>query len=168
LGKNPVGFGEPIVILTAVHFHYAAFAAPLLTGFTGRVLNKSSLLMKRIYSLVAIGVITGTPILAAGITLSSPLEFIGAGILAVSLFILGIILIFWIAPKNLGLTKILLGISGFCVAVAMVLAMLYAWGMFQREIYLTIPQMAISHGILNAFGFSLCGLLGYYLAQSKL
>src|SRR6185436_11885684 len=32
LGAQPMGFLEPIVLLTAVHFHYAAFAAPILIG----------------------------------------------------------------------------------------------------------------------------------------
>jgi hypothetical protein len=35
LGIQPLGFGDTIVLLTAVHFHFAGFAAPLLTGLTG-------------------------------------------------------------------------------------------------------------------------------------
>src|SRR5712664_1477307 len=31
-GARPLGFYEPIVLLTAVHFHYAGFAASVLTG----------------------------------------------------------------------------------------------------------------------------------------
>jgi hypothetical protein len=35
LGLSPMGFQEPIVLLTAVHFHFAGFAAPLLALAAG-------------------------------------------------------------------------------------------------------------------------------------
>ena len=39
-GLRPLGFAAPIVLLTAVHFHYAGFALPLLTGLAGRNLPR--------------------------------------------------------------------------------------------------------------------------------
>src|SRR5262245_42328509 len=36
LGQPLAGFPEPIIILTAVHFHYTAFAAPILASLTCR------------------------------------------------------------------------------------------------------------------------------------
>jgi hypothetical protein len=36
LGIQPLGFGDTIVLLTAVHFHFAGFAAPVLAGLAGR------------------------------------------------------------------------------------------------------------------------------------
>jgi hypothetical protein len=35
-GVNPLGFSDDIVLLTAVHFHYAGFAALTMLGMTGR------------------------------------------------------------------------------------------------------------------------------------
>ena len=40
LGLEPVGIGEPIVELTAVHFHYAGFAAALLAARTFEVASR--------------------------------------------------------------------------------------------------------------------------------
>ena len=36
LGMNPLEFSDDIVLLTAVHFHYAGFAALTILGMTGR------------------------------------------------------------------------------------------------------------------------------------
>ena len=45
------------------------------------------------------------------------------------------------------------------------LAVLYTLGDLRGEVWVSIPQMARTHGILNAFGFSLCGLLGWTLSE---
>src|SRR5688572_31618797 len=68
LGANPLGFGDTIVLLTAVHFHYAGFVAPILAGLAGRSLWPSQRGARRAFRLVAVGVIAGPPLLAAGIT----------------------------------------------------------------------------------------------------
>src|SRR4030095_7036112 len=39
LGIQPVGFGETIILLTVVHFHFAGFATPIIAGMTGRLLS---------------------------------------------------------------------------------------------------------------------------------
>src|SRR6185295_20245586 len=38
LGVQPFGYGEIIILLTVVHFHFAGFAAPIIAGANGRVL----------------------------------------------------------------------------------------------------------------------------------
>jgi YndJ-like protein len=45
--------------------------------------------------------------------------------------------------------------------VAMVLACLYAYSLATHTLILDIPQMAMTHGILNAFGFIACSLLAW-------
>jgi hypothetical protein len=50
------------VLLTAIHFHYAGFALPLLTGLAGRALGG------RIARIASLGVIAGVPLVAFGIT----------------------------------------------------------------------------------------------------
>lgn len=40
----------------------------------------------------------------------------------------------------------------------MVLATLYAYSLASQTLILTIPMMAMTHGILNAFGFVTCNL----------
>jgi hypothetical protein len=41
----------------------------------------------------------------------------------------------------------------------MVLASLYAYSIATHTLILTIPMMAKTHGILNAFGFVTCNLI---------
>jgi len=56
LGLQPLGFGDTIVLLTAVHFHYAGFAAPILSGLAGRVLMQQPVAVQRLFALVVLGV----------------------------------------------------------------------------------------------------------------
>src|SRR4029077_3860861 len=79
LGANPLGFSDDIVLLTAVHFHYAGFAALTILGMIGRLAEGT------LYRLSAWGAITGIPLLAVGITFSSRLEIAAAFLLAASL-----------------------------------------------------------------------------------
>ncbi|HEY9422963.1 MAG TPA: YndJ family transporter, partial [Thermoanaerobaculia bacterium] len=38
-GLRPLGFEDVIVLLTGIHFHYAGFALPIMTGLAGRRLR---------------------------------------------------------------------------------------------------------------------------------
>src|SRR5262249_54537538 len=69
-GLSPLGFGDTIVILTAVHFHYAGFAAPILAGLAGRWIAAVRPVLWPLFRLVAVGVIAGIALVAAGITLA--------------------------------------------------------------------------------------------------
>jgi hypothetical protein len=48
----------------------------------------------------------------------------------------------------------------------MVLAAMYAVADFAGSDVLTIPQMARTHGVLNAVGFCMAGLLGWLVEYS--
>jgi hypothetical protein len=49
----------------------------------------------------------------------------------------------------------------------MVLSGAYAIADYLGSDVLIIPQMARTHGILNAVGFCLCGLLGWLVEESR-
>lgn len=154
LGLSPMGFREPIVLLTAVHFHYAAFTALVWTGCAARRLPAS-----RARRAAVTGVAAGTPLLAAGITLAPWLELLGALVLAGALG--------WLAVRMLALLRspsppggLLLGISAVSVLLSMALAVAYAWGQVATPL-VSLGTMARFHGTANALGFSLCGLLGW-------
>jgi len=51
--------------------------------------------------------------------------------------------------------------------VAMVYAGVYALADFFGAVWVAIPQMARTHGVLQAMGFSVCGLLGWIVAGTK-
>ena len=81
LGIQPLGFGDTIVLLTAIHFHFAGFAAPLLAGFAGRAVRDRQT-ASQVVALAATGIILGTPLVAAGITFSPAVALVGAAIVS--------------------------------------------------------------------------------------
>jgi YndJ-like protein len=153
LGLEPMGFHEPIVLLTAVHFHYAAFAALLWTGCAARRLPAS-----RPRLLAVTGVSVGTPLLAAGITLAPWLELLGALVLTASLGALAVRVLATAPRSRAG--GLLVRISAVSVLVSMPLAVVYAWGQVATPL-VSLAAMARLHGTTNALGFGLCGLLGW-------
>ncbi|MCU1267910.1 MAG: rane protein [Acidobacteria bacterium] len=168
LGIQPLGFGDTIVLLTAVHFHYAGFAAPILSGLAGRVLVHQSVSVQRLFALVVLGVIAGTPLVAAGITLSPSLGLAGTVIISCALLLLGILVIGWIVP---GITRrsvqLLLVLSSISPFISMTLASIYAYSIVAKKLIIDIPQMALTHGLINALGFSLCGLLAWTIFRAE-
>jgi YndJ-like protein len=151
LGLTPMGFGEPVVLLTAVHFHYAAFTALVWTGCAARRLPAT-----RARRLAVAGVAVGTPLLAAGITLAPWLELLGALVLAASLGSLAV----RVMVRPPGPRALLLRISAVSVLFSLPLAVAYAWGQVATPL-VSLATMARLHGTANALGFGLCGLLGW-------
>jgi hypothetical protein len=165
LGIQPFGFGDTIVLLTAVHFHFAGFAAPILAGMAGRLLNAQ----KRppsLFPLVAIGIIGGTPLVAGGITFSPALALIGAFVISIGLMLLaGLVIGLLLRMVDSVTGRVLLGISSLSSFSAMVLACMYAYSIVAKKLIIDIPQMAMTHGLLNAFGFATCGLLAWSIIK---
>jgi len=165
-GLNPLEFSDTIVLLTAVHFHYAGFAAPILTGLAGRKIQSG--IARRFYLPAAAVVIAGPPLVAAGITVSRTVEVFSAVALALSLFVLALLILFVIVPALKSRPgQLLLTMSAMSVIVTMIFACLYAFGRFTGVTTVTIPLMAQIHGISNALGFVLCGLLGWAVVKRK-
>ena len=160
LGIQPMGFGDTIVLLTAVHFHFAGFAAPLLAGLAGRYLfhRQSSLLLP----IAVVGIIAGTPLVAAGITGSPVVALVGASVITIGLLALATLTVRYVVPATpFTMVRVLLVISSLAVLPAMALACVYAYSIVFNKLIIDIPQMAMTHGIANAFGFSLCGLTAW-------
>jgi hypothetical protein len=160
LGIQPLGFGDTIVLLTAVHFHFSGFAAPLLAGLTGCHLPSSA----RAHALLVITgicVIVGTPLVAAGITASPVIALVGATVISGGLFCLALLNLGWIVPGLAPLPKVLLVVSSLASIPAMALACIYAYSIVFHKLIVDIPRMAMTHGIANSFGFALCGLTAW-------
>ena len=161
LGIQPFGFGDTIILLTAVHFHFAGFAAPLLAGMAGRKSN-SWKQTHYLFRLAAIGIIGGTPLVAGGITFSPLLALIGAIVISSGLMLLAVLVVGWVLPNfDLLPGRLLLAVSSISSFSAMVLACLYAYSIVVKTLIIDIPHMAMTHGVVNAFGFALCGLLAW-------
>lgn len=165
LGLRPLGFSDVVVELTAVHFHFAGFAAPLVAAATSAALEGSSARRARLAFAAragGMGAVVAMPVVAAGFVLSSRLGAVGAVLLAVSL---GTVAIAMAAatPVRRGVAGVLLGIAAASVTGAMVLAAGYAVGPLLGFPGLSVVRMAELHGTANALGFCGAGLLGYTL-----
>jgi hypothetical protein len=161
LGIQLMGYGDTIVLLTAVHFHFAAYASPILAGLAGRKLVDNER-VNQVFKLTPIGIIAGTPLVAAGISFSPVLSLAGALMISIGLVLLAILVAGWIVPSIRPLpAQILLLISSVSSLPAMALACVYAYSIVFKKLIIDIPQMATTHGIANAFGFALCGLVAW-------
>jgi hypothetical protein len=167
MGLTPAGFKEPIVFFTAVHFHYAAFAAPLLAGMTGIALRAASGSRHKPFPVAALSVMAAPALLAAGWALGSPLlKLATAFALAAGLLVLVVLTFHAIPHFRNAFAGALMVLSGLSVVAGMCLVCVYAGGEFAGAKLISIPQMAISHGVLNSLGFTLCGLLAWTIEQN--
>jgi hypothetical protein len=162
-GLRPLGFGHTIVLLTAVHFHYAGFALLTLTGLVGRRLRLGAPAARGTFRLVARGIVAGVPLVALGITFSRELEITAVLLLVASVLGLAILTLVAVVPLlKRRIARVLLACSALSSVATMLLAAVYALGSIVG-LALTIPEMVLAHGMVNAFGLVLCGLLAWTL-----
>lgn len=168
LGAHPLGFFEPIVLLMAVHFHYAGFVAPIIAGAVGRAVENRTGWIRRLYCPIVAAIVVGSPLVALGFILNSPfLKLMAVFLLGLGLVGLSLLHV-WLLPAIRPFkARVLLGISIVSIPISMVLAVLYALGEFYGTAWISIPTMAETHGALNAVGFSLCGLLGWFCVKRE-
>lgn len=152
MGHPLAGFPEPIVLLTAIHFHYTAFAAPILASLAGR---------SRLAVTSGVGIVGGTPLLAAGFLFSPTLKGVGVAVLCASVIGLafGQMAQASVLPERRA--RILLALSSLAAIAGMALAAVYEHGFTTGRTWISIPRMAWTHGLLNGVGFSLLGLFAW-------
>jgi hypothetical protein len=154
-------FSRTIILLTAVHFHYAGFVLPIVTGLTGR----SGALDTRLWHSLAGVILAGPAIIAIGISFSPLVEVLAVGGLTVAVALFGWYVLLRIAPTRPRRQAVLLGVSAVALPASMALALGYGVATFSGiPLGLDIATMVTLHGSLNAFGFALCGLVGWRLA----
>ena len=164
LGMRPMGIQEPIGLLTAVHFHYAGFATATIAGATLRFAGErgQGRWLRPVVLLVA-----ALPFaVAAGFVVSPALKMVAALLFSASVAALAVFLRACGQQLEDATARALLQIAVAAVFVGMVLSGAYAVTDFARSDALPIPQMARTHGILNAVGFCLPALLGWLVESS--
>jgi hypothetical protein len=161
-GVEMLGTSEPIVELTAVHFTYAGAGALALAAFSIRRHEHRSRLSLAAVSLTA----AAPPLVAAGfVTHEGVLQVSGAVVMTAGVWLTAVRQLQTAAAGTTRqLSRYLLAISGLAVWVPMVLAVAWAAGQHWNVPALSIDAMARTHGVANAFGFVLCGLVGRHLA----
>lgn len=161
MGARPMGFDGLVVTLTAVHFHFAALAAPIFTARVIRALDGSPG-PRSVAGAAAITLVVAIPIVAAGISLSPELALVGAVMLAGALLtVSGLVLFFVVRRVQRTSAKILLAISALSLLVSMPLAVLYQLGQVDGSFGIGLEWMVRVHGFANAHGFATCGLLAW-------
>lgn len=162
LGMQPAGFHEPIVLLTAVHFHYAGLMAATLAGLAASSMRAPSSLRIALSCAVV-----GPGLLGLAFLVGPKMKLAAVGLIAIGEF--GIAF----ANFRIGLTAAggiggrLLLAGSVCVIFGMALAGIWAVGEYPLHAFVNLVQMARYHGVLNSVGFGLCSLSGWTLLRRK-
>ena len=169
LGVQPFDYGEMIILLTVIHFHFAGFAAPIIAGLTGKLLATTEHPPGRLYAFIVFAMVGAMPLVAAGITFSPAIGLAGTLLLSSGLVMLAVLAIGRVVPAiPSSSARLLLLIAAVSSCAAMVLACLYAYSLVAHILILRIPTMAMTHGLLNAFGFTTCSLLAWSSINRKI
>lgn len=163
LGWQPLGFDPLIVLLTAIHFHYAGFALALMTALLPRSSWQTSL---------SKGLVVGVGGVAVGITSTQLHGPAWIEVTAVTLMVLvgwGIALLQWreAGKGRHRSSKLLLRLGSAALFGGLLLALLYGWRFAQLWPWLTIPWMYATHGVLNSVGFTLLTFVGRSMEEGE-
>ena len=162
LGLQPVGFHEPIVLLTAIHFHYAGLMAAMLAG-----LAASSMRAPLPLRIALSCAVVGPGLLGLAFLVGPKLKLAAVGLMVIgecgiafATFRVGL-------AEASGIGGRMLLVGSVCVIVGMALAGIWAVGEYPLHAFVNLEQMARYHGVLNSVGFGLCSLVGWTLLQRE-
>ena len=158
-GIQPLDFSDDIVLLTGVHFHYAGFVLPLLTGLVTKELAGQRSSQVTISRLTVAGVVIGVPMVGVGISISPLVEVVSSLVLAAACVSLAILQCRLAIQSTNPAELSLMTLSSVSLLGGMAFAVIYAIGEFTGAAWIDIPTMVLLHGLANAFGFALCGVL---------
>lgn len=160
------GYAPAIAELTAVHFHYAGFAAVMMSALALNALAERPPRLRQTCAVAGLLVILGTPLTATGIaTGTAALTVIGPILLAGGVLVTAALTAFVIAPSmRKAPARWMLTISAGAVVIPMLLGVDYAAARVLPIPALDLRTMALVHGDLNALGFALLGFAGWTFA----
>lgn len=151
-GQPFMGFAGPVVLMTAVHFVFAGFAASLIAGLAGRGARA-----RGTWGVAAFIVAIGPALVGVGLTASPVVEGASAVALAIGMLLLGIMLVS--LPTHMGVVaRTLLVVASASLVVTMAFAALFALRRVAPDVAPSWERMAHFHGVLNALGFALCSV----------
>jgi len=162
-----LGFSDEIILLTGVHFHYAGFALPLLSGLAVESYQgRKTVFITVVTRYMILGVIFGVPLVGVGITYSPLVEIFAALFLASACFLLvGLQGGLALRAKNASVLM-LFAVSSVSLIGGMGLGCVYAVGQYCETVWIDIPTMILLHGLANSIGFVLFGLIAWLLKET--
>ncbi|MGP4069672.1 YndJ family protein [Halobacillus sp. B29] len=157
-------YSETILQLNVVHYHYAAFVVPLVTGFFGRYRAECNRIRKNFmvtpYLWLAVGVMAGSFITGPGLSLGAPFTSIAAGVYFLVLvwlclwwFWLSVYFKLWIGMALRAASLLLLG--------TMLLALFTSLSIWLEVYWLQLNTIAGYHGLWIASVFSILSALAW-------
>ncbi|QSS99519.1 YndJ family protein [Pontibacillus sp. ALD_SL1] len=166
LNIDVLHFQDILILLTSIHFHYAAFITIISFGLMGRLIRSRQRLVRRVYNGLGAFLLLGPIFVALGITFSpvSPLiEFLSVVEFVVPIALFALLSLGFIVPNvKKPKARVSFIIAFFSLFVSMSFAFLYGYGHISEISVLDIPLMVFVHGFVNSFGFSLFMILGLW------
>ncbi|WP_046212413.1 YndJ family transporter [Paenibacillus wulumuqiensis] len=147
--------------LSSVHFHFSSAIVPIFIGMLGRIMTKKSW-----YPWVVAIDIIGPVLIAIGMIFSKPIEYIGVTLFACNIAIYTTYLLMYL-KRNPLYKKAAVFLILSCLAFYTIVVVSMFYPLLKRKFALTILDFIPVYGALHAFGFVLCGLIGWiYLLDS--
>jgi hypothetical protein len=165
LGLNPAGFQEPIVLLTAVHFHFAGFMSAVLAGLTYERLRRAR--WSKPLGAALTGVVIGPGLLGIAFLVGPKVKLVAVILIVVGQVGLAAGMVRVALGQVNPLARALLMLSSGCIVAGMILAASWALGEYPLQSFVELGRMERVHGTLNAIGFGICGLIGWMNASEK-
>ncbi|CAI6079883.1 hypothetical protein PAECIP112173_02738 [Paenibacillus sp. JJ-100] len=148
--------------LSSVHFHFSSAIVPIFIGALGRIMTKKSW-----YPWVVAIDIIGPILIAFGMIFSKPVEYIGVTLFACNIFVYTTYLFAYLRRKNSLQKKATFFLGLSCIAFYTVIVLSIFYPLLKNIFSLTILDFIPIYGSLHAFGFVLCGLIGWvYMMDS--
>ncbi|MFJ2270518.1 YndJ family protein [Streptomyces sp. NPDC087849] len=161
-GHTLFGFGLGILALTVPHFHFAGFAAALVSGLVCRIADSPA------GRFAALSVPLGTLLVLIGYFVGDWAELAGAVVLTAGMWTVA--LLTWRSirgGRQDRITRLLLATSSAVLVATMALALSWALGEATGLPHPTLTWMAATHGLGNALGFALCSVLAWQRLQNR-
>lgn len=159
-GYELFGFGTTTLALTVAHFHFAGFAAALVAGLSCAAAGTAAA------RVAALAVPAGVAVVFVGYFTGEAVELAGAIVLTAGMWLLA-----WTMWRDIAattgstVTGVLFVVSAAVLVVTMTLALSWAVGHVWDVPHLSLTWMAATHGLANALGFAVCGLLAWRRLQ---
>jgi len=161
-GLRPFGFQEPIILLTAVHFHYSGYGTALVAAATLKWFEMHGLRSQPLRWLLLLLALLPFAV-AAGFVLSPALRFLAALLFVACLGALTRTLLSISSDMQNWHARLYLRLAAGTVAASLAFAGMYAVSECFGKGWITIARMANTHGVLNSLGFVLFGISGWLI-----
>lgn len=162
LGLGPRHFAPITVFLAALHFHFSGFCLQIIVAATERSLPRDAPSLHRLQRYCGGAVIAGIPLLAAGnLALSPPVKLLGVASMVVGTLALALTSAAAARAARVSVATPLLYASSIAVVAGMLLAGVYGVGERIGAKWIGIDVMVVTHGAIQAIGFTLFGLVGH-------